>query len=171
MGRNIHRTLSYEKKEIAIARMQLGFLSDILYDVEKELGRIFVENKVWTHGCGITIRNTTKPEFQQVKRLLPNLTVMEKDSNEWGISLEGNCCEGTVKRVHQDGAERDYPVNLQVKFKWNVPDTCEIKTVEYTEAVGDATRFKEVDGQLYESRTKTVVECSQPVLESVFASE
>jgi len=158
MARKIHKHLSYEKKEVAHAKYQLDRLSDICYEIEKVLGKTFLEDKVWTYGCGITFRDTDQDQYAILKGILPRLGRLDKESSEHGIRLQGRCCEDKIM-----GSK----VSLTVSFKWDVPDTCEIITTIVKEKVsGDY--FVDDSGDIFHNKTEIQINCAEPVLESVF---
>ena len=167
MARNIHRTLDYEKKEVDVAMAQLRLVSDICYTLSEngvDLGG------VWTWGNGMSFNDLTKPEYEKIRGLLPNIGRFDKESDKWGLSLIGQIKGKDVVRRNYEKTR--YPVFVTIKFQWDVPDTCEVKTIEVTEPIGDKNKFHVgEDGQMYQTKLETRVECNKPVLESVFNSE
>lgn len=167
MARNIHRYLDYEKKEVDVAIAQLKLVSDIFYLLSEngiDLGG------VWTWGSGMSFNDLSKSEYEKVKGLLPDVARYDKESDKWGLSLIGQIRGDDVVRRNKEKTR--YPVYVTIKFQWDVPDTCEVKTIEVTEPIGDKNKFHVgEDGQMYQTKLETKVECSKPILESVFSSE
>tara|TARA_R100000458_G_scaffold55570_1_gene59642 strand:- start:374 stop:877 length:504 start_codon:yes stop_codon:yes gene_type:complete len=161
MARKIHKSLEYEKKEIAHAKYQMGVLSDVLYDLEMTISPEFVEQKVWTYGSGITFKDTDQEEYTLCKNILPRLSQLDKESSKHGIVLSGSFAESKVSGKQ---------VAVRVSFKWDVPDSCELITKTTTEEVG-SDYYVNDDGVIMHKRTETIVNCTKPVLESVFRSK
>ena len=167
MARNIHKILDYEKKEVDTAMTQLRLVSDICYMLSEngiDLGN------VWTWGSGMSFNDLSKSEYEKVKGLIPELGRFDKESDRWGLSLIGQIRGNDVVRRDKDRTR--YPVYVTIKFQWDVPDTWEVKTVETIKKIGKADEFKVgEDGQMYQTVLETKVECSKPILESVFNNE
>lgn len=158
MARKIHKNLDFEKKSIAHSKYQIKSLSDILYKIQDKFGKEFVNTSVWTYGGGISFRDTNEVQYAWIKNILPRLTKLNKESSQYGLSLFGHCCETEIL---------DQKVRLQVKFKWDIPDTCEIKTNTTNVKVGD-NYFVGDDGNIYCKQTEKEVVCTKPILKSVF---
>ncbi len=161
MARKIHKSLEYEKKELAHAKYMLGVLSDVLYDIDKELGSSFIENQVWSYGCGITFKDTDQEQYAFIKSILPRLSQLDKESSKYGICLKGKFSDDVIAGK---------PVDLVVSFKWDVPDTCEIVTKVIKEKVG-TDYYVDENGDIFHNKTEVEVNCTQPVLESVFQNK
>ena len=160
MARNIHKHLSYERKELEHAKYHLKCLSDICYEVDALIGPDFLKEQVWTFGMGITFRDTDQEQYKVIKTLLPRLSQLEKKSSKYGLQLSGTCAEKKIC---------GQKTNLTVNFKWDVPDTCEVVNKIVKEKADDDYYIGE-DGDIYFSRTETEINCTEPVLESVFSS-
>lgn len=161
MARKIHKNLSYEKKELAHAKYHLGILSGICYDIEKQFGKNFLDEQVWTYGMGITFKDTNQEQYKTIKSILPRLGKMDKESSKRGIVISGTCAEKQVA---------GQLTNLAVNFKWDVPDTCEIVTNVIKREASPEEYHIDDDGTIYHITHETKVNCTEPVLESVFAN-
>ena len=158
MARKLHKSLDYEKRSIAHSKYQIRSISDILYKIQGKFGKEFVNTSVWTYGRGMTFRDTNEIQYAWIKNILPRLSKLNKESNQYGLSLFGHCCETEILNQR---------VRLQVKFTWDVPDTCEIKTNTTDVKVGD-NYFVGDDGNIYCKKTEKEVVCTKPILKSVF---
>ena len=158
MEREIHKALSYEKKEIEKAQIQLKYINKIIWDVESVYGTPFLDS-VWTYGSGITFRDLSKERYVAIKDMMPNLGSLEKESSQYGLSLAG--------RILVDAHNN---VSVNITFKWDVPDTCEIKEVTTVEPV-EGKYFVGEDDKIYVKKIEKVVECTKPMLESVFKTQ
>jgi len=172
MARHIHETLYYERRGVLEAQHQLNALNEIIWEIQKELGKVFIKEKVWTWGLGIQFRDTSSLEYGKVKELLNNfgpMGKMEKNSSQYGLELEGLLNTGTLK---MDNKNDKYETEMKttVRFKWGIPDTCVIKDVETIKAASDEY-YTGTDGEIYRKITERVVECTQPFLESVFTED
>jgi hypothetical protein len=169
MARNIHEALYYERRGVIEAQHQLNALNEIVWTIQRELGKVFIKEKVWTWGLGIQFRDTTKSEFKLIKEILPELGILNKKASQYGLQLEGKINTGcvSIKNKHDDYEQEMW---TEVRFKWDVPDTCTIKNVETVEKAGDEY-YTGDDGKIYYRTIDREVECTQPLLDSVFKQD
>ena len=161
IGRNHHKMLSWESNRIIERNYQIETLSDILYNIQEEIGLKRLQKVCYTWGSGVSFSNLTKDEFTTIKSFLPELSILTKTSNQYGLNLKGTFAKGRVKK--QD-------VHIMVEFKWGLPEDCKI---EYKEVVKDADPefyFIDKSGKIKHKSTETIVNCKEPLLESVFSS-
>tara|TARA_R110002051_G_scaffold88750_2_gene156470 strand:+ start:8106 stop:8642 length:537 start_codon:yes stop_codon:yes gene_type:complete len=170
MARHIHKALYYEKEQIQRAKHRINALNTIVWEMHHEFGEDFVKNNLWTYGMGIRFKNTTKAEFNKIKTMLDGLSVLNKKSSQFQLELEGILPTGFISYQGEYGDIHTKEMELEISFKWGIPDSCEIKDVEtVTLASGDF--FTGDDGEIYHRKTDKVVECTQPLLESVFSKD
>ena len=89
IGRNHHKMLSWEKRRIVERSYQIQAMSDVLYNIEEDIGYERLKKVSYTWGSGITFTNLNKEEFKVVKSLLPSMSKLDKVSNEYGLTLKG----------------------------------------------------------------------------------
>ena len=169
MARNIHEALYYERRGVEEAKHQLNALNEIVWTIQGELGKEFIRDKVWTWGLGIQFRDTTKSEFNKIKEILPDLGILDKKSSPYGLQLEGKMNTGCV-RIQNKHDDHEKDMFTEVRFKWGIPDTCTVKDVETVKEASDEY-YTGDDGKIYHRTIDREVECTQPLLESVFQQD
>ena len=162
IGRNHHKMLSWEKRRIVERSYQIQAMSDVLYNIEEDIGYERLKKVSYTWGSGITFTNLNKEEFKVVKSLLPSMSKLDKVSNEYGLTLKGRFAETTIK---------DWNIHLTVDFKWALPDTCVLEYKDVIKDVNPDHYFVAKDGKVMHKTKETIVNCDKPMLEAVFSAQ
>ena len=164
MARNLHKTLSYEKRLIAKKMYQIRILSDLLYELDGEFDKTRLEQIIWTWEGGMTFTDLNKNEFKKVKSILKRygLSRLQKTSNEDGIKLEGTIADKFIQSKYGD-----IKVHVYVEFNWALPKTC---TVTYKTSLKKLKqdKYQMIDGEIHEEVITTEIDCEKPVLAAVF---
>ena len=151
----LQHDVNYSNKLIAnlfSANECLERLTDEYPDIYDKLGT----TSILSNTCSITIDDLDKKELLKIKYL-------------FGLTGEGK------KSITTYSASMIYTCELFEKpvdiiFRWNKPETCEVSyETEYIELNQD--NYIVSNGKVTEKRTKAVIECKEPFMESLFKSE
>ncbi len=121
-------------------------------DIYDKLGA----TSVLSNSCSITISDLDKKELLEVRTL-------------FGLTGEGK------KSIDKYAAKIEYSCELFespvfIRFIWDTPETCEVSyETEYIEL--DQDNYIVSNGKVTEKRTKAVIECKEPFMESIFKGE
>ena len=165
MARNFHKSLDWEKEEIEVSKYYLSVLSDFRYFLDDQFGTERASDMSWTWMGGIVITAATKQEYLTIRKFLTEvhgLKKLDKSSTESGLQLKGRFGANT----HLKRRSTTY---LNIKFKWGLPDSCEVVYIQKERTINDINYFVDSDGQIRERYHETEINCDKPVLESVFA--
>ena len=113
-----HRTLKYESTERMKMNLLVPYMSKLIYQCDKAIGKDRVDECIWTYTVGITFRDLTEDELSKIKRIF-KADKLEKDISQYGVKFTTNHKTGLML---DSGKE----VTLSLEFKWDLPETCEL---------------------------------------------
>ena len=160
-----HRILKYENAERKKMNLTVPWMSKKLYELDKAFGKKRLDEIVWTYGSGMTFRDCTKSEMDNICIIL-NCGKREKTINEFGVKFTARANTELFARTYDDE-----PITLSVEFKYDLPDSCEIEYVEGWEE-RKASDVKIEDGKFLMKTVEAKVNCNeQSMVKAIFNQE
>jgi len=157
-----HRLLSYEKKEAEKLNLVMAYLTDKLNTLDNILGREVVDTISWSWSSGISFRDCTEDQMQTIKDVF-NLNELKKDISEYSVTFSTRHLIGKVSNGDS--------VELNIEFKFGLPDTCEIQLKEEWLEL-DPADVQITDGKFMQKTIKKEVKCNEPaMMKAIFKSQ
>ena len=149
-----HRLLSYEKKEAEKLNLVMTYLTDKLNTLDNILGREVVDTISWSWSSGIVFRDCTEDQMQTIKDVFV-LNELKKEITEYSVTL-------STRHVIGQTSNKD-SVELNIEFKFGLPDSCEIELKEEWNELDPADIHIE-DGKFLQKTIVKEVKCNEPAM-------
>lgn len=175
MKREIHPQLHYEERRVFESQMQLDWLNKLFHDLQDTYDEEWCKDHLYSYGVGVEFKELTKKEFTNVKAIVgmnlkEGLGQLKKDSSTYAVKMNKMVIIGEMEEKDDWSDEvKTKKVDINIIFKWGVPDTCEI--VYETEEVVMDDEVIERDGVRYRQTVKKSLKCNKPMLEAVFNAQ
>lgn len=173
MARTIHKGLLWEKNYANKNLWQVKVLSDVLYSIDETFGKDWNDKnggykaRFWTYSSGIQFDQLTREEFKKVKSFIPNLSVLDKHSNEHGFRLTGTFGQGYKKDQTMSKGINSW--SCSIAFAWGLPDSCKVIRKEVISPADAETYYVDaVTGNIMQKRIQGDVQCDGPIMDAIF---
>lgn len=173
--KTVHPKLYFEERRVKESQMQLDWLNDLFNDCQELFGDEWIDDHLYTYGCGIEFRELDKQDYQNVKEMVSKrveggLGELQKESSTYAVKFSRQSVIGRIEAYDKYAFEQKMkPVDMTVTFKWGVPDTCEIVETAQQEDITD--EIVESEGRVYRQTIRKELKCNKPLLEAVFDNQ